>query len=440
MLSFSIIPFGCAKASSPSKPEGERMTYLDNGVIKLGVDLNLGGAITYLSKSGTTDNIINDFDWGRQIQMSDYSGPIPYEPNGKLPNKTWAGLGWNPIQSGDCYGNRSKVIDWSNDGKEIRVKCIPMQWPLDNVPGKCTYECRIRLEGNTAKVRCTLINHRDDHTQYPGRFQELPAVYVNAPFDHIITYMGDKPFQHDALTQMPSVFKVQGFDATENWAALVNNENWGLGVFKPGDGRFICFFFGKPGVGGSKDSPTGYVAPTFNEILDHNITYEYHYTLILGKLNEIRRYVYAHSRKPSPPDYLFAKDRQHWVYANATDNGWPIKGELWVKLTQNHPQMIGPDGFWKAIDAPVIRIRAAFRTTEPTAQIFWTRFDSPNFSEDKSVTFKVIPDGIYRTYKVNLSDSAGYRGVITGIRLDPEPTGHPGDYVRVKEISLKSAK
>ncbi len=437
LLTLSIATFGYARASSPAEPETERMTYLDDGVIKLGVDLNLGGAITYLSKSGTTDNIINDFDWGRQIQMSDYSGPVPYEPNGKLPNKTWALLGWNPIQSGDCYGNRSKVIDWSNDGKELYVRCVPMQWPLNNVPGKCVYECWIRLEGNTAQIRCRLINHRDDHTQYPARFQELPAVYVNGPFDHIITYKGDKPFQHDALSQMPSVFKVQTVDATENWAALVNDENWGLGVFKPGDGRFLCFFAGMPGAGGSKDAPTGYVAPTFNEILDHNITYDYHYTLILGKLSEIRNYVYAHSPKPAPPDYVFAKDRRHWIYANASDLGWPVKGELWVKLTDKDPQMIGPPGIWKASDAPVIRIRAAFRTTESTAQIFWSRYDSPEFSADKSVTFKVVPDGIYRTYEVNLAASPGYRGMITGIRLDPEPNGHPGDYVRVSEISLK---
>ena len=28
------------------------MSYLDNGVIRLGVDLNVGGAITYLSVAG----------------------------------------------------------------------------------------------------------------------------------------------------------------------------------------------------------------------------------------------------------------------------------------------------------------------------------------------------------------------------------------------------
>jgi hypothetical protein len=52
------------------------MSYLDNGVIRLGVDLNVGGTITYLSRSGTEQNLVNSYDFGRQIQMSYYSGGV----------------------------------------------------------------------------------------------------------------------------------------------------------------------------------------------------------------------------------------------------------------------------------------------------------------------------------------------------------------------------
>ena len=105
------------------------MKYIDNGTIKLGVSLDLGGAITYIADSKTKKNIINNWDWGRQIQMSFYSGPNPFTPNGKQPSRTWAGLGWNPIQTGDYAGNRSKLVEHRNDGKQLYVKCIPMQWP-----------------------------------------------------------------------------------------------------------------------------------------------------------------------------------------------------------------------------------------------------------------------------------------------------------------------
>ena len=170
------------------------MSYLDNGIIRLGVDLNLGGAITYLSKSGSDQNIVNSFDFGRQIQMSYYSGPVPFTPDGKQPKPEWNFIGWNPIQVGDAFGNASKLLEEKHDGKSLYVKCVPMHWPLDNVPGECTYECWLELEGAAVHARCRLVNHRADHTQYPARDQELPAVYTNAPFHRLMTATRDKPF------------------------------------------------------------------------------------------------------------------------------------------------------------------------------------------------------------------------------------------------------
>src|SRR6478672_11735591 len=76
------------------------LSWLDNGTIRLGVDLDLGGAITWLSKSGDSLNIINTHDWGREVQMSFYSGPIPFVAGDKRPAAAWAGLGWNPVQAG----------------------------------------------------------------------------------------------------------------------------------------------------------------------------------------------------------------------------------------------------------------------------------------------------------------------------------------------------
>ncbi|HOL28263.1 MAG TPA: hypothetical protein PK235_17675, partial [Phycisphaerae bacterium] len=135
-----------------ANPE-HRMSYLDNGTIRIGVNLNAGGAIAYLSKSGDSTNLVNNWDWGRQIQMSHYSGPVPFAPDGKQPFPQWAGLGWNPVQAGDHFRNPSKVLDHRNEGKTLYVKCIPMQYALDNVPAECVFECWITLQGNTAEVR-----------------------------------------------------------------------------------------------------------------------------------------------------------------------------------------------------------------------------------------------------------------------------------------------
>jgi hypothetical protein len=415
------------------------MSYLDNGVIRVGVDLTIGGAITWVSKSGSDVNLINSADWGRQIQMSHYSGPVPFQPPGTRLSKAWEGLGWNPIQSGDCFGNRSKVVDQRNDGKELYVKCIPMQWPLDNVPGECTYECWIRLRGSTALVRSRMVNHRSDRTQYPGRDQELPAIYTNGPWYRLITYDGDKPFTGDKLREIPPQFPWVGWQATENWAALVDDHDFGLGVYEPGVYRMIGGFAGKPGKGGPKDGPTGYIAPLHAEILDWNIDYDYRYTLIVGTLDEIRKTVSALAQKPAPPNYVFEKDRQHWRYVNATDTGWPIRGELDVKLEANDPQLLGPAAFWLARDAPRLTIRAAFHTDPAQAVLFWSRHDAPGFTEARSVPFDIVPDGKMHTYVLDLSRSPEYRGAITGLRFDPIPAGKPGDWVRIQSIGFERA-
>lgn len=434
-----------AEQTRPRQP-AENVSYLDNGIIRLGVDLNLGGSVTYLAASSDKVNMINSHDWGRQIQMSFYSGPQPFTPNGKQPSKTWAFLGWNPIQSGDYASNRSVVTEHRNDGTSLYVKCVPMQWPLDNEPGECTFESWIRLRDNTVSIRSRINNRRSDKTQYRGRGQELPAVYTNAPWYRLFSYASDRPFTGGELTQFTKTWTGfenldgspwENWSATENWAALVNDNDRGLGVFKPDTYSFKGGFFGKPGKGGSKDGPTGYISPIRAEILDHNIQYEYEYTLIVGTLDEIRQFVYKEHGRQSLPDYRFEKDRQHWVYRNAVDTGWPIEGHLHVKLEENNPQIIGPQTFWKASDVPTMYIHAACKTSQTDARLLWKTFAQPNFSSQRSVAFTLKPDEIYHTYKIDLSNRPDYKGNITGIRLDPVSAGAEGEYIKIKSISWK---
>ena len=433
-----------------TKPADANMSYLDNGVIRIGVNLDLGGAITYLADSKKPVNVVNSFDWGRQIQMSFYSWPKPYTPGGKQPNKHWRMLGWNPIQSGDCFGNRSKVIDHHNDGKTLHLRCIPMQWPLDNEPGHCTFESWIELKGSTAHVRCRLNNARRDKTLYPARAQELPAVYTNGFLYRLLTYDGERPFTGAKLTQItkrwgppqsPSAGNPWAvWQATESWAALLNDDDWGLGVWTPGTYSYHGGFYAEPGAGGPKDKPTGYIGPRHIEILDHDIRYEYGYVLILGSIEDIRRYVYENADRPDPPDYRFVADRQHWHYANCRDTGWPIRGELHVLLDEDQPRLIGPPSFWKATDAPRLTIRAAFRTKEDHAVIRWRCRGEKKFAAAKRLAFPVQPDGQYRTYEINLATSPDYRGIVRALRLDPAARGGEGQFVRIESISFRSPR
>jgi len=407
------------------------MDYLDNGTIRIGVDLDLGGSITYLSQTGG-ENIINSADLGRQIQQSYYSGPKPYG----VAHPSWKDWPWNPIGSGDVYRNKSKVLDHSNDGTTLHVRTVPMQWALNNKPCECTFDTWITLEGNVAKVRARLNNNRTDRTQYGAFDQELPAVYTNGTFYKLYTYDGSEPFTNAPPRLVQNAGPPwAGWSATENWAALINDAGIGLGVFHPGAYRFIGGFAGKPNTGGPKDGSTGYISPLHREVLDYNIRYNYEYRLIVGTLAQIRSYAYA-NRAEARPDYVFERDRQHWTFVNASDLGSPLRGKLHMVVDKNDPQLIGPPAYFRAEDVPKLYVRGAWNAKQMQAQIFWST-PGQGFSAQQNVTFTAVNDGDVRTYEVDMSASPQWKGWVTGLRFDPVPSGGEGEYVDVYRISFR---
>jgi hypothetical protein len=404
--------------------------------------------------------------------MSFYSGPNPFiPPNGAQPSETWARLGWNPIQSGDTGGNRSETLESSNDGESIYVKCIPKQWPHYNVPCECTFECTYRLNRNAVEATCALNNDRPDETQYQGRSQELPAVYTNGPWYKLVTYIGDKPFENQPLSatngpwyklvtyigdkpfenQPLSALVDKGdglgwpwlhFYAPEHWTALVDKDDIGLGVYQPISSDFLGGFAGGDegkGLGGEKDEQTGYISPLSQEILDHNIRYEYEYALVVGSLDEIRQYAYAQNidrRKVSLPRYVFDDDRSQWTYRQTTDAGWPIKGELAVALNPTSPsEWSGPRTFWNAEKAPRLEIEAAFEPADSddaplTMTVELTPFAASDLEPSLQwggppapdpprlrIPWTLPADGGFHTVEIDLTDAEGYEGGMTRIGL-----------------------
>ncbi len=426
--------FGSVVARAEPRAHQPDVIFLDNGVIRVGADLKLGGAITWLSRSGDTLNLINSYDWGRQVQMSYYSGPVPFIPAGKEIAPQWRGLGWNPIQAGDHFGHGSPVLESSHDGQSIHVKCTPMQWPLNDVPGDCTFESWLELDGNTVRARCRLNNQRSDHRQYAARMQEMPAVYTNPPFSKIVSYTGDWPFTgaEAASVEAKQPPHWNRWLATEHWAALLNKDGWGLGVWNPDCTGFGGGFAGTPGEGDAKSASCGYLAPVRNEILDYNIVHEYRYELILGTQQEIRARVVKDSGAIQVPAWNFQKDRQGWYYHEAADAGWPIQGELAVHFEKGDPQLLSPLFCVQAEENPILIVDAAFATSEPNAQIFWSTLKQTGFSTEKSLFFPVQSDGQFHEYRVRLADSANYRGAIVQLRLDP--ANESAGAVRVRSI------
>lgn len=418
----------------------ERMSWLENGQIKLGVDLDLGGAITFLASVKDGANVINNFDLGRQVQLSFYSGPVPFEAQGQKPAEHWRHIGWNPIQTGDDFRNRGQVLAHENDGRQIHVACRPLQWPLNHVPGECTFDSWLELEGAVVKARARLTNARADHTQYAARLQELPAVYANASFHRVVSYQGARPFTNEDAALVP---KPQGkhpwsfWPGTEGWAALLDEQDFGLGLITPGRVHFTGGFAGKPGPNDTHGNGTGYLAGQGLEILDHNIVYEFRYELVLGSLPQIRARAATH-RREGLPQWSFAAGRQGWHYGNAQDTGWPVRNHLHVVLEQDDPQLISPMDFWQAEDAPYLIIDAAFHTAQKLGIVMWQRLGERGFDAGAAVAFPLIADGEFHPHVVALKPAASYRGGMLRLRIDPAGRGEAGAWMKVRAIRLAS--
>jgi len=72
LFAFALSVRSTVWAAGPSSLPAPNMTFLDNGEVRIGMDLALGGAVTFISSKYHPGNIINSADLGRQIQMSHY--------------------------------------------------------------------------------------------------------------------------------------------------------------------------------------------------------------------------------------------------------------------------------------------------------------------------------------------------------------------------------
>lgn len=264
------------------------MSSLDNGTIRVGVDLARGATITELAVSDGGANLVNCHDLGRMVQQSYYAGPDNYGE----PAPPWTNFPWNPIGAGDRYGNVATVLEHANDGARIYTKTAPLQWALRAEPAECVFEQWIELEGSAVRGRNRLTNDRSDRTAYRAYTQELPAVYTSTPYTRLLTYDGDAPYTNAPLSEQTGQPPAWArWTASEHWAALVDDSGYGLGVFNAAATQFIGGF-----AEGAGDAATGYIAPTRDEVLAWNVVYEYEYALIVGSIDEIRAYAVA--RRP----------------------------------------------------------------------------------------------------------------------------------------------
>ena len=272
---------------------------LDNGILEVKLDLTRGGAIFFIASSGTNRNLVNIYDEGRYIQQSYYSGnSVDRTSEGQAPG--WSPWSWNPIQVGDAFGNRAEVLDCSTENNTLYVKCIPMQWDMNNKPAEALMEQWTSLSGNVIKVRNKLTCLRTDNI-YGENFelhQELPAVYPISALSELYSYLGTSPFTGEAIENIEVEHLEDGFwgiyaeeQVSEHWMAFVDENLWGMGVYTPITSNFLAGMAGFPGAE-SDHSWTSYIAPIKTEALGRVDVFEYDYYLVIGSLDVIRSEIY----------------------------------------------------------------------------------------------------------------------------------------------------
>jgi hypothetical protein len=154
-------PLPCFQTCEVTVDEG--MVYLENELVRVGVNLDWGGTISEISYEGR--NLVNNLDNGRQVQVVLADGSYSYDP------LNMGDLGYHPNQGGDEYGRGSPVISYNVSEGQIYIKTQPLQWNPDDKGGGSTISVRsdvyveqwVTIEDKIVKVDYKVSHFGNDY-------------------------------------------------------------------------------------------------------------------------------------------------------------------------------------------------------------------------------------------------------------------------------------
>jgi hypothetical protein len=248
--------------------------FIDNGVIRLGIDRSAGGSIFHFGPSGEgSQNLLNHFDKGRFIQQSYY---------GRVDGSEWAGKPWrwNPVQGGGYRGEAAEEVVTERDGETLRVVSKPRHWATGERVDEAEMQSVITLRGPVAEIEF-LFRYKGDE-DHPLQHQELPAVFVDAEYSNLV-YIAEGVLQR----KVPG-WPNERIDAEESWAAYLNDADEGIGVLFPETTEVTCYRYEGDGKTGPTGSACSYFAPVRTFAVTPDLEFGYKVYLTIGSLEEIR--------------------------------------------------------------------------------------------------------------------------------------------------------
>ncbi len=296
-----LVGFIHATAAERQKPKRvwpekgkETALYINNGKIQIGVDPERGGAIFHFSDAKRKSNILNHADEGRFVQQSYY---------GNADGSTWWDRPWcwNPIQGGGSKGRKARILKKEQNATRLHIITEPVLWASNDPAPECLMEEDIRLEGKIAHITYTFRNTGDNARDHDERHQEVPAVFIDWDYPYFVYYDGKRPWSNDTLRKyipklLANAAAGESANLAESWAAYVNSQDQGIGVYTPNSKFCTLYRFGT-GPGGPESGSCSYFAPLVSMAIKKGMTYSYDVYLTIGTVRQIRnRFYQIHSR------------------------------------------------------------------------------------------------------------------------------------------------
>lgn len=191
--------------------------FIENALVRVGVDEKRGGAICHISKIAIgSHNVINTWDSGRLLQQSYYGSSDGSVWNGK----PWK---WNPVQGGSWDNSPSQLISIEKvSNNEIQTSCHPRNWGGCQLCTDVIMTTHIKLKDNgDICVTCEMI-YSGTNTQ--GRnVQEIPACFLAAKYSQLI-YKNKVTKEITRITPGPPGVKNLQKQADPTWAGYMDPE------------------------------------------------------------------------------------------------------------------------------------------------------------------------------------------------------------------------
>lgn len=289
------------------KPDGDEtdtieskdtIRFIDNGVIRLGFDTEKGAAIShiYAIKDSPNTNLCNNYDQGHLIQQSfygDVDGSVWQMTTEKRP---WR---WNVVQGGDYKGTQSKVEAIRQTKSSFSSTTTPCHWVTGELVQACKMMLAVTLVNDAPVAKLNYKFKYQGKISHKSTHQELPALFFWTGLSKLALYTGTSPFTNAPIKHIQPIVRPEPVpdqvDATENWAAYVDDNDWGVGVYFPYTtslGYYIVKDEGNP-----EDSNCSYMAPIKDMAITSPFDYEYEVVLIVGNIETIRNTVYELNAK-----------------------------------------------------------------------------------------------------------------------------------------------